>query len=204
MCRPKSALLANIVRIKGSKAGAAPQKRGPREDTSSTQQKRSRTESGQAQAHTQPAPLLNGTAGQQKQLEMRQEQAQAAKHQDTSDAEPALAGLLGKLAGFWTVQFLLCLSTCMTERCPCPQSPAFALACCCCTMVRHKSGAHGQPQHTSVLPYTGASLLQEMMAVYMANHGDNMLLQVTMIARKGMMMLMAPWQEREHSSQRRL
>ena len=95
-CRPKSGLLASIVRVKGSKAGAAPVKRGPLVDNSSTRPKRPREESVQAQASAQSAAVINGKAGQQKQPE--QQQPQAAQHQDASDTEPGLAGLLGRLA----------------------------------------------------------------------------------------------------------
>ncbi|CAL5225670.1 g8533 [Coccomyxa viridis] len=85
--KPKSALLASIVRVKGGKAGAAPAKRGPVEDSSSTQQKWPRIECVQAQASAQPAAVVDGKA--------RQQQPQAAQHRDASDAEPGLAGLLG-------------------------------------------------------------------------------------------------------------
>ena len=56
----------------GGKAGAAPAKRGPVEDSSSTQQKWPRIECVQAQASAQPAAVVDGKA--------RQQQPQAAQH----------------------------------------------------------------------------------------------------------------------------
>lgn len=82
--------------MKGGKAGAAPLKRGLAVDRSSTLQKRPRTEGVQAQAPTKASVGVDGTAGQQQQQE--QLQPKADKHQDASDAEPGLAGLLGRVA----------------------------------------------------------------------------------------------------------
>ncbi len=112
LCRPKSALLASIVRVKGGKAGTAPVKRGLLLDSSSAQEKRPRTESLQAQASAQPAAVVDGKAGQQ--------QAQAAQHQDASDAEPGLAGLLGMLAKPELNMSCQADHIAVNERCPCP------------------------------------------------------------------------------------
>ena len=128
LCRPKSALLASIVRVKGGKAGAAPAKRGPVEDSSSTQQKWPRIECVQAQASAQPAAVVDGKA--------RQQQPQAAQHRDASDAEPGLAGLLGMLAQPELNMSCQADHIAVYERCPCLTRLVIALACLHTSTVR--------------------------------------------------------------------